>query len=60
MTNVTPAYIQQRQRHTHHQLNPVPYYAEYFGHKVHIHPKLLGIISMPVKNNLTIYDELYR
>ena len=36
MTNVTPVYIQQRQQHTHHQLNPVPYYAEYFGHKLHI------------------------
>ena len=35
MTSVTPVYIQQRQQHT-YQLNPVPYYAEYFGHKMHI------------------------
>lgn len=81
MTNVTPAYIQQRRQHTYHQLNPVPYYAEYFGHKLHIDQnneklihfgvthvaardgysgKLLGIVSMPVKNYMTIYDELYR
>ena len=80
MTNVIPVYIQQRQRHTHHQLNPVLYYAEYFGHKVHIDQneklirfgvthvaasdgyvgKLLGIICMPVKKKLIIYDELYR
>lgn len=36
MTSVTPVYIQQRQQHTYHQLNPVPYYAEYFGPKMHI------------------------
>ena len=77
-TSVTPVYIQQRQQHTYHQLNPVPYYAEYFGHKIHINEKLirfgvthvaasdgysgklLGIISMPVKNCKTIYDQLYR
>ncbi len=61
-------------------MNPVPYYAEYFGHKMHIDQneklirygvthvaasdgysgKLLGIVSMPVKNNLLIYSELFR
>lgn len=80
MTSVTPVYIQQRQQHTYHQLNPVPYYAEYFGPKMHIDQnkklilfgvthvaasngysrKLLGIISMPVKNRKAIYDQLYR
>jgi len=54
----------------------VPYYAEYFGHNLHIdqneklirfgvthvaacdgcNGKLLGIISMPVKKNLTDYN----
>lgn len=80
MANVTPAYVQHRQQHTYHQLNPVPYYAEYFGHKLHMDQneklvrfgvthvaasdgysgKLLGIVSMPVKNNIVIFDELYR
>ena len=80
MTNMTPVYIQHRQQHTYHQMNPIPYYAEYFGHKIHfdqnekmIHfgvthvaasdgysGKLLGIVSMPVKNSITIYNELYR
>ena len=46
MTTVTPMYIQHRQQHTYRQMNPVPYISDtrcYSG-------KLLGIISMPVKN----------
>jgi len=61
-------------------LNPVPYYAEYFGHKLHMDQneklgmfgavhvvavdgyssKIVGWKSMPVKNNLVIYDSIYR
>ncbi|KAI4819230.1 hypothetical protein KUCAC02_004486 [Chaenocephalus aceratus] len=61
-------------------LNPVPYSAEYMGHKLHIdqNEKLVmygvthvlavdgfssNIVShstMPVKNNLTIYQEVYQ
>lgn len=61
-------------------MNPTPYYAEYYGHKLHIDQneklvrfgvthvaasdgysgKLLGIISMPVKNPVLIYDDLFR
>ena len=61
-------------------MNPAPYYAQYFGHKIHFDQneklvhfgvmhvaasdgfsgKLLGIVSMPVKNNITIYEELFR
>ena len=36
MSSVTPAYIGQRRRHTYRQLNPRPYCAEYYGHKMHI------------------------
>ena len=80
MLGSTPLYIADRRQHTYRLLNPVPYYAEYFGHKIHIDQnekltsygvthvaasdgysgKLLGIVSMPQKNNLTIYDDLFK
>ncbi|CAM4569452.1 unnamed protein product [Leuciscus chuanchicus] len=61
-------------------LYPVPYNAEYFGHKLHIDQneklvmfgvthviavdgysyRVVGHATMPVKNNLTIYEEVYR
>jgi len=61
-------------------MNPVPYYAEYFGHKLHMDQneklgmfgcvhilavngyssKIVSSTSMPVKNNLAIYDSVYR
>ncbi|XP_076876123.1 uncharacterized protein LOC143525735 [Brachyhypopomus gauderio] len=61
-------------------LNPVPYNAEYMGHKIHLDQneklvmfgvthvlavdgyssKIVGYSTMPVKNNLTIYGEVYR
>lgn len=61
-------------------LNPVPYNAEYMGHKLHLDQneklvmfgvthviavdgysrKIVANTTMPVKNNLTIYDEVYR
>ena len=61
-------------------LNPIPYYAEYFGHKLHMDQneklvmfgvthvlaidgfssKIVGCKSMPVKNNILIYDSVYR
>ncbi|KAK7879706.1 hypothetical protein WMY93_033589, partial [Mugilogobius chulae] len=61
-------------------LNPIPYYAGYMGHKLHIDQneklvmleqpmfwplmasvaKLLLKPPMPVKNNLVIYDQIYR
>jgi len=60
--------------------NPIPYYAQYFGHKLHLDQneklamfgvthvlaidgyssKIVGWSTMPVKNNLVIYDEVYR
>ena len=36
MANVTPGYVEHRQQHTHRLLNPVPYYAQYHGHKLHL------------------------
>jgi len=80
MTNVTFVHIYtqhvQRQRHTHHQLNPVPYYV---GHKLHIdqNEKLIhfGVTHVAASDGyggkllgiismpvkkLTVYDELYR
>ena len=80
LRTVTPLYIQQRQRNTYRQLNPVPYYAQYHGHKIHLDQneklirfgvthvaasdgysgKLLGIVSMPTKNCITIYNDLFR
>lgn len=80
MRRITPAYIERRRQHTYHQLNPAPYYSEYYGHKMHIDQneklvrfgvthvaasdgysgKLLGIITMPVKNCILIYDDLFR
>ena len=36
MSNVTPAYIEHRQQHTYRLMNPIPYYAQYHGHKLHL------------------------
>uniref|UniRef100_A0A1A8QU98 Si:ch211-227p7.1 n=2 Tax=Nothobranchius rachovii TaxID=451742 RepID=A0A1A8QU98_9TELE len=61
-------------------LNPVPYNAEYMGHKLHVDQneklvmfgvthvmaidgfskKVVGHSTMPIKNNLIIYEEVYR
>ncbi|XP_067292504.1 uncharacterized protein [Pseudorasbora parva] len=61
-------------------LNPIPYEAEYVGHKLHMDQneklcmfgvthvvaidgyskKIVGHSTMPIKNNLTIYEEVYR
>lgn len=80
MRRITPVYYERRRQHTYRQMNPVPYYAEYYGHKMHIDQneklvrfgvthvaasdgfsgKLLGIITMPVKNPILIYEDLFR
>ncbi|XP_063753996.1 uncharacterized protein LOC134873989 [Eleginops maclovinus] len=61
-------------------LNPVPYHADYTGHKLHMDQneklgmfgvthvlavdgyssKIMAQFTMPVKNNLIIYEEVYR
>ena len=66
-------------------MNPIPYNAQYFGHKLHMDQnekiamfgathvlavdgysgkivawKSMPVKNMPVKNNLIIYDSVYR
>ena len=80
MRRVTPVYVEHRDRNTYRQLNPRPYFAEYFGHKVHLDQneklirygvthvaasdgysgKILGIVSMSIKNPIMIYEKLFR
>lgn len=80
LIRTTPNYILHRRKHSYHLLNPTPYYAEYYGHKLHLDQneklihfgvthvaasdgfsgKLLDIVTMPIKNNLLIYDTLFR
>ena len=36
LQRVNPDYHQQRQQHTERQTNPIPYHADYHGHKLHI------------------------
>lgn len=73
-------YHQQRVSSTRQKLNPVPYSAQYFGHKIHIDQnekvtmygvthvcaidgysgKIVQFITMPIKNNMEIYEHLFR
>ena len=77
---VAPNYHQRRQRNTARMINPIPYRADYFGHKLHMdqNEKLVmyGVVhvaaidghsrfvvsgkTMPVKNNMVIYNGVYR
>ena len=79
LCRVAPANHQARQSSTRQRLNPVPYHANYFGHKLHIDQneklamygvchicasdgyssKIVGFITMPIKNNLEIYEHLF-
>jgi len=80
LQKVNPAYQQARRSHANRHLNPIPYHASYFGHKLHIDQneklvmygvthicardgysgKVVGFISTPVKNNIEIYNHLFR
>ena len=80
LARVTPDYHQRRRHDVARLTNPVPYTANYFGHKLHIdqNEKLVmygvthvcaidgfskyipACCTMSVKNNLIIYDKLYR
>jgi len=77
---INPRNHQRRRNGTACLMNPVPYRADYFGHKLHIDQNeklaMYGVTHvaatdghsrfivshtiMPIKNNLTIYDEIYR
>lgn len=80
LQSVNPGYQHARRCSTARKLNPVPYHADYFGHKLHIDQneklvmygvthicavdgfsgKVVGFVTMPVKNNVEIYTHLYR
>ncbi|KAL9965196.1 hypothetical protein ACROYT_G028964 [Oculina patagonica] len=80
LARVAPAYHDQRQDRTEQLTNPIPYSAEYFGHKLHIDQneklvmygvvhvcaidgysgKIVSHALMAVKNNLLIYEHIYR
>ncbi|KXJ27882.1 hypothetical protein AC249_AIPGENE2896 [Exaiptasia diaphana] len=80
LANVAPKFHEQRKNRAEQLKNPVPYNAEYFGHKLHIDQNeklnMYGVVHvcavdgysgmivshalMPVKNNLLIYEHIYR
>ena len=80
LAEVQPQYHYRRVTQTESETNPHPYFAEYFGHKIHIDQneklvmfgvthigaidgfssKIVGFVSMPVKNNAEIYANLFR
>ena len=80
LVRIHPEYHHARRTTTDRQLNPKPYQADYFGHKLHIDQnekcvmygvthmcgvdgysgKIVGFITMPVKNNVESYAHLFR
>ena len=87
LQKVNPGYQQahrshanRHRSHANRHLNPIPYHASYFAHKLHIDQneklvmygvthicardgysgKVVGFISTPVKNNIEIYNHLFR
>ena len=80
LDNVSPFYTRTRRTEARTATNPIPYRADYFGHKIHYdqneklvmygvthvaaidgHSRfIVGTATMPVKNNLVIYDKIYR
>ena len=75
LRRMNPTYHHARRTATAKKMNPVPYRADYFGHKLHIDQneklvmygvthicavdgfsgKIVGFVTMPVKNNIEIY-----
>lgn len=80
LQRVNPVYQHARRTCTAKRLNPVPYRADYFGHKLHIDQneklvmfgvthvcaidgfsgKVVGFVTMPIKNCIEVYAHLYR
>ena len=80
LRQVNPSYQHARRTATARQMNPMPYRADFFGHKLHIDQneklvmfgvthicavdgysgKIVGFVTMPVKNNVEIYTHLFR
>lgn len=79
LPSVCLLYHQQRLNRAEQQINPIPYTASYFRHKLHIDQNeklvmfgvthiatvdgfsnmVVGFVTMPVKNNVEIYKELF-
>ena len=79
LQRVNPIYNYARRTNTACQINPVPYRADYFGHKLHIDQnekmvmfgvthicgidgysgKIVGFVSMPIKNCVEIYSNFF-
>ena len=80
LQRVAPIQYEHRRRDTTDKINPSPYIALYFGHKLHMDQneklkmygvthvlardgfsgKVVSYSTMPVKNNLAIYESVYR
>lgn len=80
LKEINPRNYNRRCTNTARIQNPIPYRADYFGHKLHVdqneklvmyglthviaidgHSRFIVAHSlMPIKNNLTIYEEVYR
>lgn len=80
LARVAPLYHRRRQQNIARRTNPVPYSADYPGHKLHIDQNeklvmygvthvaavdgysgmIVGFVTMPLKNPILIYDQLYR
>ncbi|XP_019859201.1 PREDICTED: uncharacterized protein LOC109587405 isoform X2 [Amphimedon queenslandica] len=80
LRQVNPVHHHARQTVTARLINPIPYHADYFGHKLHIDQNeklvmygvthicavdgysrmIVGFLSMPIKNTVEIYSNLYR
>ena len=79
LRRVHPSYQHARRLGAARLLNPAPYRADYFGHKVHIDQneklvmfgvthicgidgysgKIVGFVSMPIKNCVEIYSNFF-
>jgi len=80
LRSTAPVYHRRRQTNTARHINPIPYKADYFGHKLHMdqnekivmygvvhvaaidgHSRyVVGGATMPIKNNMVIYRDVYR
>lgn len=80
LRRVAPTQYEQRRTDTLDRLNPAPYIALYFGHKLHIDQneklqrygvthviardgfsgKIVSYCTMAIKNNLAIYESIFR
>ena len=80
LRQMNPNYQHARRTATARIMNPLPYRADYFGHKLHVDQneklvmfgvthicavdgysgKIVGFITMPVKNCVEIYAHLFR